>query len=572
MENFVLRIFLKKTCGFLFLIGFLATLHAMDSGVPKLHPKKSMDSVIFQKKVQAWDPEKLVEEGKVSHFYVPKDMIITPDQKGVLYTVPGQVRFVAKDVLVPTESHLMIQHSQKKYQPMIAAAMKQENLLVLVSVLNKQKKELPECVLSQYRIKKSHNNSHNIFSSNSFKNLYPHSNVKSLASPTLEWDDSNNVQAIALSSNGEYVAMGFKNFILLMDLLTEKSYRSIFPQNTSPQTYVVDVSVPVSNFLDKSESHLAAANNTGLIDCKKFTQEEMLMNVKNVGTGDRIANVHLMPEKEVWYVTENGQVNTIDFRTFLEHCDNAIKKRIVSYHEGSNASVDQGLEKTTIHWSNNPQAPDTARLQIHVYRESGTKLESFVIELPDSLHKTYNCVGAQGQKTSAPVLISLAEVRGNSVAAFLTNGEIVFWKLPEKHQAPTEDAVKGLNPTEVSKRKRSLSSPMVEDRIKIHSQTVHEHKEKRKSVRNAPKLTIFGSNESLKNKADKDKTDKTEIKASSPESPRRNIKRDKGTPRKKQSSSSEPKNLETVRSSEEYKDAQQQDYYNDFNRVDDPSK
>lgn len=560
MKSVLLNFVLKKKVKYLLFISFL-TLKGMDSPLQRrLQNKISQDASqgpIFLKTIKAWDNEKLIQNGQESTRHIPQSMIIIPGGKGVLYTAPGETRFVCIETMVHNDPHLLYRHSNDTYHPLIAAAMKSGNVLILASILNRIGQQ-PEYVLSKHRVRKSNNTSHNIFSGGEFKFLPINSNVKTIGAAT-NWDDSN-VQAIALSSNGEYLAIGFSNFVQLTDLVTETSYRSIFPQTVSPHAFVVDVSTPISNFLDQKESHVASVNNKGHIDCKRFTDDELFMNVKNVPTGDRIENVHLMPAtKEVWYVTEKGQVNTIDFRTFLEHCDDEIKKRMVSYHEGSKASVDQGSEQATIHWSNNPQAEDMIRLRINVYRESNTGAQSFILTLPDLFPNAYNCIGTQGQKTSAPICITSAVVRGNIVAGFLSSGEIAFWKLPEKHQAPVEDKVKGIDIADTLKRGRSLSqtAPISAN---------EKRKSARKSSHPVPKLTIFRSKESLKS----DKPDKSDAKnnASPTESPRKKAE----TPRKKKSMPSSSSDIRTVLdpvySSDEskFENARNEDIYNDFHR------
>lgn len=563
MKSVLLHFTVKKKIAFLFFISFL-TIRGMDlpgsrTGSPLQNRlqnqafQEASQKATFLKTIKAWDNEKLINNGKESTRHIPQSMIIIPGGRGVLYTGPGETRFVCVETMIQNEPQLMYRHSNDFYHPLIAAAMKPGNELILASILNRIGQQ-PEYILSKHRLRKPNNTSHDIFSNGQFKFLSVHSNIKTVGAAS-NWDDSN-VQAVALSPNGEYLAIGFPNFVQLTDLVTETSYRSIFPKTVSPQAFVVDVSTPTNNFLDQKESHVASVNNKGHIDCKRFTSDELFLNVKNISTGDRIENVHLMPEtKEVWYVTENGQVNTIDFRTFLDHCDDEIKKRMVSYHEGSKASVDQGSEQTAIHWCNNPQAEDVARLRINVYRESKTGVQSFILVLPDSFPKIYNCIGAQGQKTSAPVCITSAAVRGNIVASFLSNGEIAFWRLPEKNRVPEEAEVKAAN---TPKRLRSLSSPTDEiANIKKYAQTspAGNNNEKRKSARKGnhpvPKLNFLRSKESLIESPRK-KTEKTE------------------TPRKKKSipSGDERTVLDPVISSDEsiFENALRKDIYNDYRK------
>ena len=568
MKNVLLFFAFKKNLKSLLLISFLA-LQGMDYPDHKAildeytqGLKKKCETPVFKKKIQLWNPDQWINDGIELKRSAPRSIIIVPDDLGIIYALPGQVCFVSKSNITTSNPHVLYTHSEARYYPLIAAAITPDRKLKIVSIMNKIKQK-PECIISVNKIGPSNNKSHNIFKSNIFNFLDIGANVKTTGLHSV-WEDAN-VQSVRLSSNGEYLSIALGNKILTIDLVTETSNYSNFVPYTEG-SFVVDVSVPVSNFLNPHEKHLAAVNDQGIIDFKKLSKvshkigsdgDNMLTNVKNAPTGDRIENIHLMKEaKEMWYVTEKGQVKTINFRIFIEHCEKDVQKRIVSYHEGSRASIDQSSEHTIIHWVENPLLADDLRLQMNVYRESSTGAESFVINISDLLGSPIcNFITAEGQKTSLATHILLAAIRGNSVVAITTEGIAYFWKLPEMYRNPTEEDVRAdIRSIKTMTRQRSLSSPALpEDVMRKVGRNGDERRKSGKRSSQVPKLNIFKSRESLK-----------ETGSSSPtESPRKKP----GTPRRK---SSMPAHAATDASKTDresrYEAARRADIINDFTR------
>ena len=566
MKSVLLYFALKKKKECLLLISFLA-LQGMD------HPdhksildeytqslKKKSDEPIFEKKIKLWDSDQWNNDGIELKRSAPRSMIIVPNDIGMIYALPGQVCFVSKSNIIESNPHVLYTHSEARYYPLIAAAIMADKKLKVVSIMNKIKQK-PECIISISKIGASNNKSHNIFKSNSFNFLDIGANVKTTGLHNV-WEDEN-VQSVRLSSNGEYLSIALGSRILTIDLVTETSnYSNFVPY--AEGSFVVDVSAPVGNFLSPHEKHLAAVNDQGVIDFKKLSKvshkigsdgDNVLTNVKNAPTGDRIENIHLMKEtKEMWYVTEKGQVKTISFRIFIEHCEKNVQKRTVSYHEGSRASIDQGSGHTIIHWVENPLLSDDLRLQMNVYRESSTGAESFVIEISDLLvSRVCNFITAEGQKTCLATHILLAAIRDNSVVAITTEGIAYFWKLPDMYRKPTEEDVRtDIKPTKTINRQRSLSSPgLPEDAIRKVASSGDYRRRSGKRSSQVPKLNIFKSKESLK-----------ETNSASPtESPRKKP----STLRRKGSMPQHTTDDPGTDKESKFETARRADIYNDFN-------
>lgn len=387
----------------------------------------------FQKKISVWDPKKITFSDAKLPLSIPKNLIITPDEKGAIIASRGAVDYINFKT-PPAVPFSLIKHTHNAYCPMVAVAM-QSNRLVVVSVLNSKKEEQKaQCIISYSEILRQ---------SAAFSNRWYEE--KEIDSP---------VQAVTLSSDGNILAIASQDSIHIYDLQEFSSCsKKFFMPRMHRDNKILDISEAIRVAPGSNDQHIAAVNDEGVIDFKRISKRDdnvSVQDIKGVKTGDSIKRIHLFNTQELLYVTTNGEVKIIDPNDWLEHFQGNIKDRIISHHENGKAAVDQGLNYGTIHWIDSPDFSESVRFKIFVHRENNTSVEDFVVSVPDNVNKTYNCITATGQKASRPMHILTAALRGDSVVALLADGNLYWWQLPKKYQAPTEFMVK--NPTSITDR------------------------------------------------------------------------------------------------------------------------
>jgi len=441
----------------------------------------------FLKKFKIWDNDELVRAGTKKSESFAQSIIITPNEKGLLIAKYGQVEYVDTRTFISSKPHELIMHSHKKYCPIIAAAMT-KNVLRVVSLLNNVSGA--ECIISRNHISNHPDHkTHNIFK----KTLREDRKLEAPA------------QAIALSADGEIIAIAFKDYIGIIDLLTGTYRKSNFMPHAHG-VLITAISVPVDVSFGPHEKHVAAVSAEGVIDVKKFskTQENecSLTHFKDIRTGEElIEGIHLNAQ-ELLYVTQQGEVKIVDVKDWIEHSRGLIKNRIIAYHVRHKAAVDQNFSEGTfpgtIHWRDCPYAPEKERAQIQVHRENGTSGEDLVVSLSDlpSVQKKHNFITEMGQEVSATTQVLLAALRGNCVAALVSDGNLYVWQLPEKYKVPTQEEVTILSQKECYAdsvtRKRSSSTPVAASVGEMHK----KEKNKSEKQKNAGSRISFFSGHS----------------------------------------------------------------------------
>lgn len=488
----------KKTIVFLFFFHYVFVVDAMDV-IEKPEVK-------FLKKIEVFNNQELVSTGQKWNESVPQAVFITPDEKGVLVTLPGRVVYGDMRTIARSKLHELIRHSHQKYCPMIAAAMTKNELRV-VSVLNNISEA--ECIISHNHISNHPDHkSHNIFK----KSLRED---KKLDAPA---------QAIALSTDGDIIAIAFKGHIEIIDLLTGAQRKSNFMPSIQGGL-ITAISAPVDVEFDIStpEKHFAAVSTDGVIDIKRISKKEdegvILRHFKDVDTEEKsIEKIHLNAQ-QLLYVTEKCEANTIDVKDWIESAYGFVRRRTFTHCEQCKIAVDlnfnEGASLGTVQWKDCEHVSEDKRHEIAVHREHDTTHEKLIISLSNFLHleKKYNYIAEMGQEKLGTTHILLAALRGNCVAALVTDGSLYVWQLPEKHKVPTEEDVVHLSQAQYYQdkltRRRSHSSPV--------SPSVDEMQKNEK--RKSDKKPGFSSRISLANHV----RSKESIKSSSP-TPRRSKK------------------------------------------------
>lgn len=421
---------------------------------------------------------------KLSHS-IPSALIITPDEKGVVMSYPGSVKYIALPtttfeainqkpresmVKVLSEQQTIIKHAHAAYYPVIAVAESEKNLIV-VSVLNSEDQITPkaECIISYNQISSAVRNK----SGNMFCNAYFERKEIDAA-----------VQAVTLSSDGKILAIALTDHIHIFDLESSSDCKKFFIPRAKGVDRVVDISEPVQVFPPFDGRHIASVNNLGVIGVKIISKTDDIVScqeIKNMPTGESIERIHLLHDQDILYVTTNGEVKITNLNDWLEHFQGKVKNRIISRHQDGNAALDQSLNYGTIHWVADPDRSESDRSNIYIHRENGPSVEDFNICIKNYTSKKYSFLTVAGQKKMRFVHIMAAALRGDTVLALLADGNLCCWSLPAKHQPPTELMVTNPDPSRnkqspvLGKRDKQLvyspSSPQISRKARHRSST-----------------------------------------------------------------------------------------------------
>ncbi|HLC07479.1 MAG TPA: hypothetical protein VJJ26_04815 [Candidatus Babeliales bacterium] len=484
---------MKKVLCSLFFSSCVFVLNTMDvkpSNTAKLKKQIAQYCAIEpQKKFKIFDPEKMVKEGIEWDTFVPNNLLITPDEKGVLIGEPGRVRYVNFGVLFETEPAVLIEHPCVKHPPMLAVA-QTGKLLLVVSAGNYTVSghRFSEYIIFQNEISDSvDNKSHNIF----HQKL---SEVKKMSWP---------IQAIALNSTGKVLAIASRDCVHVIELETGETRESKFQPRGN--ILVVDIAVKPGDI------QVAAVDNNGIVDIKKMFGEGKdieFSNLKHVETADIIEKIIFFDTSDLLYVA-GDKAKIIKKGSWLENSQGTVKSRIFSYDETYNLVLpDQGLQYATVHWTDNTNLSKNARLKMKVRRENGTSVDEFILKMSD-LPEVYGFITKMGQDRSGLThLLPAVALRGGRSAAIATDGYLRAWVLPKRSEVCYEEAQKyivGEIQRDHLMRRRSLSSPNVGEQPKKNNEApAVDNKAKRKSSQRGA-FRVFRSSLSMdKKKKDED--------------------------------------------------------------------
>ncbi len=485
MQNFLLMCS-KKRLIFCTAAFMAFMLNAMDQPSPCIDQQNNCSErkdLMFQKKFQLWNNDEVIDLGKKFSEVCPKTILITPDEKGLLFQSCGEVKYFNIATMVDNKPLVLITHSHSGYHPMIAAAIQNQNKkLIVASVLNgnKTKNKKGECIIS-YNVPKLvvDNKSHDVFE----ERLSEMFNFDSRA------------QAVSLSVDGRFLAIAFNNYVKIVDLINKKSRQCNFRPYLKSEFFIVDISEPIdSSSYDLSEKYIATASNQGTVNFQTVVFGDTFIefqNFKSVEIDDHIEKIHLSHDHHVMYVNEKGQVRIIKKEDWIEHSDGYIKKDNMSGDLGYKGDIDQSLGCGSIHWIDNPGFPECVRFKMHIHRRDGTSAEKFDISIPDGFSKTYSCVTETGVVMSRPTHLSLAAYRNRLVAALLATGEMYLWKIPARpKKKPTEEYARSDYSDDFFKNKllrgRSSSESKVKEPFHVSLEDMKK-KEKRGSSKMSPR-------------------------------------------------------------------------------------
>lgn len=463
--------FMKKVIVFFFFSFYVFISNAMDrDSTATLKKQIAQYSVIqSQKKFKIFDPEKMVDAGVKWNESIPKNLIITPDEKGVLIGEPGQIRYVSFGTLFYAEPVVLIEHPCVKHSPMFAVAQKEKALLV-VSAGNylDLNRRVSEYIIFQNKLSDFHDNkSHNVFRQKLFE-------VKKLNWP---------IQAIALNPTGKVLAIASHDCVHVIELATGVTRQNRF-QSRIGNILVVDVAVKPGDI------QVAVVNSKGVIDIKKMSGEGEdieFCSLKSVETADNVKEIHFFDSSDLLFVT-GDKAKIIKKSSWLENSQGTVKSRIFSCDDTyGSVSIDQSLQYATVHWTNNTNVSKNTRSKIKVRRENGTSIDEFVLKMTD-LPDFYNYITSMGQDGSGVMHLLSVALRGKRVVALTADGHMRLWTLPDTFEVSYgEDKVKGSTSLgDIYKdklvRRRSHSSPIVGEQSKKGDESLLDNRSKRKSA------------------------------------------------------------------------------------------
>lgn len=428
---------------YLFVIIYASFLYGMDFSsyaIPNPVPKELNTFHIPQKSFNIFNPYEAVQSGILWSETVPKDIVITPDLKGVIIAEPGLVRHMKFDTFT-SESDLLVELPHVKHSPMIKVAQSTIFPLLIASAGNYKDVKIHKCVSECLLTCKS----------TSFQR------VLKFDCPT---------QAIDLSEDGTLLVVCDMDHAVLYDINNGKSSRFF---KCDVENWLIDVAI------SRDGSRVVFVENCGILKLVSIDINDGVVNVnylKKVSTGDMITKIIYPIMGKLLYLTQDGKAKTIDMYDFLENNSHDInylthdgKARVIAGYEvnasdsiiGCNvksgifsesalynrAVVDQGEKVATAHCASDVKsASKSYNRNIKAYRmcEDGS-VEDFLLKI-SNLGSTYTYINDDGRRVSGIGHVVLAAIRDSRVIALGTCGKMYLWTLPEKKCASPESIKK----------------------------------------------------------------------------------------------------------------------------------
>jgi len=413
-----------------------------------------------RKKFKIFDTKKMVNDGKDWSEFVPRDLLIIPDHRGFLYTIPREVYYVNFGTMYETHPHLLHVHTCTKYVPMLAAA-QNGNTLLVVSACNwkKGEKRVAEYIVS-----------HNILTS-----LPDNKSHGSAFADTMfrRNDFPFPIQAIQLSRTGKLLAIATQAAVHIINLEMKASCRSQFLPRVE-NNLIVDIA------LKQFPSQIAAVDSEGRIDIKNIsdqTSDLELGHIKGIVTDAiDIKRIHFFDSGNLLFATDDGSAKIIEVANWLEHSKGAVTARTFSYDpKYNNVDVDQDTELAAVHWSDNNQL-----YKIKVHREHGAMTEKFILKIypaQDKKDNKYSYITPHGKEARAINHWLRVALRGNYIIGLLTDGTVHLWVLPDKIAIPSESDVRTgsdrMDADRLADKRRSTSSPI---QLEVAQRLAEKHK------------------------------------------------------------------------------------------------
>ncbi len=361
------------------------------------------------------------EEGKLWREIVPGDLIITPDEDGVIVSDPGRVRHFHFNT---GKSDVIIKHQCIKKIPLIAVAEQQDKLLVVASACNYYSKQDRKLV-AEYAV-------------------YSHGfcNFAQMDSP---------IQAISLNASGDVLAIADLLSVTLIDLNTNKSNQSRFKRKVFDGSHrIVDIA------MNPKGNDIVIAGSRGDIQLMSCAEDlSNFSNDKQVKTGDKIKKIYypcsgdshsedsVSKYGELFYLTDHGKAKIVKV---IELNEKDIDRQIdtVFFAKSSKydkVTADLGDQIAVAYWTDDIKMDEDIRKKIKIYRKDCKgHMDEFILEVPD-VEESYDYRTSSGTLDEGIGHLLQVALRGKTVVALATDGRLRLWSLPERHKFNTEPEV-----------------------------------------------------------------------------------------------------------------------------------
>jgi len=383
-----------------------------------------------EKCITVFDPQKESENGRLWDQVVPGHLIITPDNKGVIMSEPGRVRFVSFEANGVED---LINHCKVTITPLIAAAQKEDGSLLVVSGGNyhnpQEKKFVAEYAL-YFRGKCT------------FQHIdFP-------------------IQAISLNSDGNTVAIAdlYSVTLIELDININIKKKAEFRHHLDYGNWIVDIAIN-----PKGNGVMAAGNKK---DVQWMMNYGNLQNLKQWKSPDKIKKIEYPNMEELLYVTDTGQAKLVSMSDlFSKDNDELITAYMLADSSMHDRFVaDSGSQVAVAYWTDDIKKNQKLRQTIKIYHKGENGIQKFTLEsshLNEYVYRTQ--FGTQDSGIGHLLGIALC---GKRVVALGADGKLRCWSLPiqfstkgnekkvcEKTEEPKKDTLTG-----GTNRRRSSSS------------------------------------------------------------------------------------------------------------------
>jgi hypothetical protein len=382
---------------------------------PALRPKETPLPLFLSKT--------LSERGKLWDEIVPGDIIITPDETGMIMSDHGRVRHFHFNT---GKSDVIIAHHCIKNIPLIAVAQKQDKSLLVVSACNYHSEQDNKYV-AEYAVY-----------TDEFCRFGPQ-----MDSP---------IQAISLNASGDLLVIADLVFVTLIDLNKKGRNQALFTRKIFDGSHrIVDIA------MNEKGDGIVIAGSHGDVQQMLYGQSHLkpLANVKQVNTTDKIKKIYYPSAEEILYLTDQGKAKIVKTSELNEK---DLNQQIDTIHftelpEYNKVTADLGDQITVAYWTDSIKISQEVRQKtnishregseskfieipaVKIYRKDGEgRMSEFTLELSD-VEKLYNYRTIFGTLDEGIGHLLHVALRGNTVIALATDGRIRVWSLPEKNKS-----------------------------------------------------------------------------------------------------------------------------------------